>query len=217
MLQRPPHTYIFKQFHGAHATEAYRKELKAFLHLSQTARSELGKSIIGFHGSFIQGESRTIILEYADHGTLEDFLRNTEAPQEAKRIMLLWEGLFVLLAAVHTIHNIPPSGDHATDTDRRHSVLRGWANPIPSVPAYLLILLNRFHQDIKPANILVISAPNVSEHDFEFRLADLGTTHFALIDAHAENDRAAADVGGTKEYGKLPYRNKQQCNRANGG
>jgi len=117
-------TYVFKEFSGAHAKEAYDKELDAFLHL-QKAGSQLGKTIIGFYGSFIYGDTPTIILEYADRGTLDEFLKDTPAPEAGEDIIRLWDGLLRLQVALNTIHNIPTGTLVMPAEDRQHSALRG--------------------------------------------------------------------------------------------
>ena len=59
----------------------------------------------------------------------------------------------------------------------------------------------RWHQDVKPDNILVKSRPNASSsYDLIFVLADLGLSHFNVIDS---DDKHLTDVNtyGTYKYG----------------
>lgn len=70
----------------------------------------------------------------------------------------------------------------------------------------------RWHQDIKPENILVCSDPSTSPYDVHFRLADLGLSHFRREKARCEQaqkqgqstleDVRDKDAGGTREYGR---------------
>lgn len=83
--------------------------------------------LIGFFGGFEQGDTFNIILEYANGGTLEDFMHTRNAPYNGPGIYAFWESLLPLIRAISRIHNI-------TYED---SVYQGW------------------HQDIKPHNILV--------------------------------------------------------------
>jgi serine/threonine protein kinase len=59
-----------------------------------------------------------------------------------------------------------------------------------------------WHQDIKPSNILITSGRSGSNFDCEFKLADLGLSHFRK----AQGSHVAAidkDTSGTREYGRL--------------
>lgn len=62
----------------------------------------------------------------------------------------------------------------------------------------------RWHSDLKPANILVVSGNTDSPFDCEFRLADLGTSNFARL-AALGHDIQTADEGATRQYGMLVH------------
>lgn len=67
---------------------------------------------------------------------------------------------------------------------------------------------SRWHQDVKPSNILVVSGKSGSHFDCEFKLADLGLSPFQRISLlHRTN--SDKDTSGTREYGKLSF----QCKR----
>jgi serine/threonine protein kinase len=61
-------------------------------------------------------------------------------------------------------------------------------------------LIQRFHRDITPDNILVFSKGSPSAHDVIFKLADLGFCHFRQY-ANSEGEATQRDRGGTREYG----------------
>jgi serine/threonine protein kinase len=61
-------------------------------------------------------------------------------------------------------------------------------------------LIQRFHRDITPDNILVFSKGSPSAHDVIFKLADLGYCHFRKH-ADSEGEATQRDRGGTREYG----------------
>lgn len=63
--------------------------------------------------------------------------------------------------------------------------------------------LYRWHQDVKPSNILVVSGNNDSPYDYQFKLADLGLSHFTSTMALQE-DLAGEDTRGTRAYGMRP-------------
>lgn len=62
--------------------------------------------------------------------------------------------------------------------------------------------MSRWHQDIKPRNILVKSKKGGSPYDYEFKLADLGLSHFKK---HVPSQRGTTDrdTYGTRTYGRL--------------
>jgi len=100
------------------------QELDAFLYL-QKLGSSLGNTVIGFYGSFIYGETPVVVLEYADRGTLDQFLRDTPSPEEGEDIIRLWEAVLKLQIAVNTIHNIPSGQLVVPAESRKQSALRG--------------------------------------------------------------------------------------------
>ena len=59
---------------------------------------------------------------------------------------------------------------------------------------------DRWHQDIKPANILVVSGSGTSSSDVYFKIADLSRCHFkeSLSLQHEDSD---LDAFGTRAYG----------------
>lgn len=65
----------------------------------------------------------------------------------------------------------------------------------------LLIFLPRWHQDVKPSNILVKSK-GISPYDCEFKLADLGLSHFKKH-VPSQGEATDRDTYGTRAYGRL--------------
>ncbi|KAF1974922.1 hypothetical protein BU23DRAFT_553149 [Bimuria novae-zelandiae CBS 107.79] len=106
-----------------------------------------------FHGSWIQGGTYNLLLEYVGGGTLTAFMEGTEIPARQEHIMRFWEGLLNLIIPLMRIHSLPYADDG-------HPDLRG------------------IHHDIKPDNILVTTKFGPSTFDVMFKLADLGLTDF---------------------------------------
>lgn len=59
-----------------------------------------------------------------------------------------------------------------------------------------------WHQDVKPKNILVLSGNGNSPYDVEFKLGDLGLSHFKRT-LKMDRKIVDSDVGGTKDYGTV--------------
>ena len=57
--------------------------------------------------SFRKNGCFVIILEYADSGTLEDYLQSHDPPQHPRDILGIWKSYLHLLGAINTIHNLP--------------------------------------------------------------------------------------------------------------
>lgn len=55
---------------------------------------------------------------------------------------------------------------------------------------------------MKPKNILVLSGNSNDPYDVEFKLADLGLSHFKRT-LKLDGKIVDSDVGGTKDYGKV--------------
>lgn len=58
----------------------------------------------------MQGETRNIILEYADKGTLEQYFQTVEPPDSGEDILKFWESMFRPVKALMAIHKVKPQG-----------------------------------------------------------------------------------------------------------
>jgi serine/threonine protein kinase len=67
-----------------------------------------------------------------------------------------------------------------------------------------LLIFPRFHQDVKPANILVVSNNVSSPYKWEFKVADLGLSHFKRV-VDEQGTVTANDAHGTRTYGLHIY------------
>ena len=67
-------------------------------------------------------------------------------------------------------------------------------------PNRTLTDLNSWHQDVKPANILVQGSSQSSPYDWKFKLGDLGLSHFNKKIV-SQTDATRPDNHGTKTYG----------------
>ncbi|PVH88884.1 hypothetical protein DL98DRAFT_565731 [Cadophora sp. DSE1049] len=166
----------------------YKNEVNAFRRLKRSQTS----SLIGFYGSFIQGHTFNIILEYADQGTLEHYFSDTSPPSRGVDIINFWESLFRAIWGLKCIHEVDGRG----------------ASEGPQI-------LHGFHQDIKPANFLVCSNGDSSRYNWQFKLADLGLSHFNKI-TEGLGIAIANDTQGTRTYGAPEcYRGDDYTDRGN--
>jgi len=91
-----------KTFHGKDAEKYFKTEKEAYERLND--RSKPPANLVGFHGSFTRHGNYHLILEYADRGTLKDFMQDNDPPSKGEDILVLWRCLSGLLVGLHTLH-----------------------------------------------------------------------------------------------------------------
>jgi serine/threonine protein kinase len=149
----------------------------------------------------MQGETYNIILEFADQGTLEEYFHKTGPPARGEDIMDFWKGMFETIKALQCIHQAGGKGPNEGP-----QILHGYYNLKPPSTSFVMLLMSpRFHQDVKPANILVVSNqessdPESSRYKWKFKVADLGLSHFERVVGKQESV-TANDAHGTRTYG----------------
>ncbi|KAL9612988.1 MAG: hypothetical protein Q9167_002465 [Letrouitia subvulpina] len=168
------HTFVLKTYRGPDAEEQHKRERNAFMSLRHDKKPS--PFIIAYHGSFVDDDTFNIILEYADRGNLEDFMKATPEPSTGEAMIEFWDRLCNITHGLALIHGFPG------DTSGNIPVLLGW------------------HQDIKPANILVFSGSGTSSYDVYFKIADLSLCHFKPGEAQQPED-SDLDAFGTRAYG----------------
>ena len=185
-------TFVLKTYRPAEAEANYNAERDAFTKLRWAGNPS--SHIIAYYGSFIHGNSYNILLEYADQGTLETFMRNTKRPTSVEDTLLFWDRLLDVSTGVMTIHNVTSGNRSAAQ------FLNGYVLCPNHYMSLLASYTIRWHQDIKPANILVFSGDSNSPYDRHFKIADLGLTHFKPS-VFPSNDLSDLDAFGTRAYG----------------
>ena len=81
--------------------------------------------VIAYYGSFVDDGTYNIILEYADRGNLEDFLKTTTEPSTCEDMIEFWDRLCSITHGLALIHRTPDS------TATGIPVLRGYVRPFP--------------------------------------------------------------------------------------
>ncbi|PSN67390.1 hypothetical protein BS50DRAFT_553398 [Corynespora cassiicola Philippines] len=161
-------TFVLKTCPIKHS-ELHRNEVKAYRALGE--QPDTSQNLAFFHGSWKQGDTYFMLLEYVEGGTLEKYIEKTRPPSKTHDMITLWEnlsGLCKILCCLHSIRTIDGN-------------------------------MQGIHHDIKPANILVSKALSTNVYDVEFKLADLGLVNFSSPSTNgvALFNR---DIGGTKTY-----------------
>lgn len=103
MDQQPrQNTFVLKTYRGKEAETNHKKEREAYMKLRGGGCPP--PNIVAFYGWFIQGTSYNLILEYADQGTLEDYMERTAKPESIEDVLLFWDRLTQIILGVQSIH-----------------------------------------------------------------------------------------------------------------
>ncbi len=171
---------MLKRYYTSHAKKYYLNEIAAFETLKDSKDAEL--AIINYHGSFRLDGTFNILLEYADGGTLEDAFQNTNPPVTTAQEAAFWRGMLNICRAIKAVHNL---------ADKRYAhTLR--KNRVTD--------RDRWHQDVKPSNILLLDGNASTPNEQCFKLADLSNSHFRH-DIDLDNGLLDDDSYGTRTYG----------------
>ena len=103
-------TYVIKTYRSGEAQIYYKTERNAFEKLRYSGLPPA--NIIGFYGSFVREQTYNVILEYADLGTLDDYMKHTAPPSSAEDKMIFWDRFFDVGNGLATIH-----GEDGHDND----------------------------------------------------------------------------------------------------
>ena len=107
-------TYVLKTYNTKDAHSYWENEVGAFLLLA--AQERIDQSLVRFLGSYKQGDTHNMLLEYADRGTLEDYFRSVAPPSLSGDILMFWDRLFSVLKALARIHALDrPDGFRGPD------------------------------------------------------------------------------------------------------
>ena len=155
------------------------------------------RNILGYYSAFQHGGHFNIVLEYANHGTLEDLLQNMSPPAKDVDIQAFWSGLLELANGLICIHGAEPE---------QHGLRLMLGCAIHGFFFFFWFFLETSanipscHQELKPSNILVLHADGDSKYQFTFKIGDLGTSHFRQC---IGNDYDVKDTvaSGTSTYG----------------
>ncbi|KAK5713542.1 hypothetical protein LTR15_011242 [Elasticomyces elasticus] len=96
------HTYVLKVYDGPDAQRHHDAEVEAYNKILSGGWDI--ESLLRYYGTYTYEGMHYVILEYADAGTLEDFLKNTPQPTQGEDIIAMWRGAFSLVEAVSRVH-----------------------------------------------------------------------------------------------------------------
>ena len=193
------HTFVLKTYNTPDAERYYKNEVDGFWNLSR--RGGRNPNIIGFYGSFVRNGTFNVLLEYADRGTLAQYFDTVPPPSSGEDILKFWHELSKTLGALTAIHSVQP---HDSATSAASPILQGYRTAFTLHGDFAYI--SRWHQDLKPSNLLVQSKRRGSPGDCEIKIADLGLSHFKKH-VPSQGEATDKDAYGTRAYGRLRSQN----------
>lgn len=106
------HTYVLKTYNTPQAKRYHEAEMNGFQILDNDTSGE-ENNIISYYGSFAQmnaekGMEFNTIFEYAEFGTLEDFMMATDPPSTAAELNKFWERFLEITRGLVLIHGRAP-------------------------------------------------------------------------------------------------------------
>ncbi|KAF3001704.1 hypothetical protein E8E14_000681 [Neopestalotiopsis sp. 37M] len=164
------HTYILKTYTGSSGRKLYDNERKALTALQDQPNDH----IVGFYGSFTQGDTYNLVFEYVDGGNLLEFFKSTPPPTSPQDKHDFWTSYKGIFEGAHRIHQLTTHHDHNN--------------------MYCIV-----HQDIKPENILLKLTGETSKYRFQAKIADFGYSHIRSVNLDG-CDKLGLDRQGSQMY-----------------
>jgi serine/threonine protein kinase len=108
-------TFVLKTC-SSHAVQYHQREVHAYKAMG--GQVDVMPNMVRFYGSWRQGNTYYMLLEYVNGGTLESFFQDTPSPTRQEEILMFWERLFDLVNLVARVHKHP-------NPNSRHEYLQG--------------------------------------------------------------------------------------------
>lgn len=173
--------YLLKTICSPKDEQSYLNELDTYTRLMQAddqgnkhKEDDVVKHLIKLYGSWRQKGQCNLLLEYADHGTLQEWFEKTTPPHTKKEFITFWSNLVHIVKPIQCLHE-------------------GLRDPTTGGT------LHAIHQDLTLSNILVSSNGGSSAFDVTFKLSDFGLTRFEER-SDAKKDIEARERCGTQMY-----------------
>lgn len=182
--------YALKEYIGKHALQLHNFERSAFARFGNTGIED--RHMVRFLCSYSHRNRYYTLLEFADLGTLENFMEQQPSPRSGEEVLMFWSRFLPIVEAIVNMHDIQDHEHLGTVGGYAQSTSLKWS-------ASLTIFRSICHQDIKPGNILVKSRPGATDlFDCAFGLADFGSSRYRSSSSLTQ----AVDSFATATYGQ---------------
>ena len=122
-MQRPPEptaqVYAIKTYKHRDGHKNHDRETEAFKRMiGQEAVRYRG--VIEFYGGFLHRGHFSIVLEFAEGGTLEELLMYEHEPTKPAQIMGFWTAMFELFHGLSWIHSLHRPSSNSIGEESEH-------------------------------------------------------------------------------------------------
>lgn len=181
---------MFKVYEGDEGEVRYNTETDAYIRLQKFSNNSIANYFASFH--FREAKKFVIVLEYAEGGSLTDYLEANLPPTTPEDALLLWEPIFKLTEGLDLLTSI------YQQNPRSQSFVGCVA--VNFVHANLLTHL-RVHKEINPDSILVFPrGKGTSRFDVQFKFKDFGMAASGAMPA--SDRRLRLGNKRNRDYGK---------------
>ena len=172
--------------------DPYEKERRAYAALG-TKTSYVARCFGSFYWlSEASLRSNTLMLEYAEEGTLSNLFQRGQAPFEPSDIRMLWKAFLNMVKAVEMIHE---------QEDLRAYAALFYPSLRLRFHGQLTHHLCSIHQDLKPSNILVFPSHNAEEpFAYVFKVCDFATCYIPTGSSRSGYDPDAIHARAGRTY-----------------
>lgn len=181
---------MLKTFTGSEGKRQFESETLGYIE-TQSSGGPIA-SLLKYYGTYTHGDDEyNLVLEYADGGTWEEFMKAHSPPGREQDIISVWKSLLDVSQALHRAH---------LGNGYAHFLL------LLHLQCRMLIFWTSIHQDVTSRNLLLKKRPLANNYGFDIKLGDFGSSNFH---GHKEPGQPSLlrDMRGTKENGK-PSRSK---------
>jgi hypothetical protein len=97
------HTYVIKTASSPRDIGNYRREVNLFRRLTIAGQKQ-PPGIVSCYGSFEHRQTFYLLLEYAELGTLEEYISTTEKPSGEEELVGFWKATFRIVEGLRWVH-----------------------------------------------------------------------------------------------------------------
>jgi serine/threonine protein kinase len=110
--EKPHKYYALKAYREPGGKKSHDNEINAFRKLKRTGLDNT--HMIGYYCSYVHKSLHYALFEYADVGSLEDFIKDRSPPQTNDEITTFWNGMLHVIDGIVLIHDPPSSSDSSS-------------------------------------------------------------------------------------------------------
>lgn len=120
------HVYAVKVSYGKDDVADHRREVNLYKRLTEAGEKQ-PPGIVACYGSFECRNNWYMLLEYADLGTLEDYMQTIACPSGDIEALELWESIFKLVSGLEWIHEhkLPVEQDGGATLEQAYDMIEG--------------------------------------------------------------------------------------------